>query len=83
MIEKDRWACQDCAWRGHAKDLLHGQHPFIEGEEVLGCPQCKNLDGLFNVCDEAGCWKYVSCGTPTADGYRMTCGDHYPNRNKK
>lgn len=29
-------------------------------------------------CDEPGCRKQSSSGTPTLDGYRRTCHDHYP-----
>lgn len=28
-------------------------------------------------CDEPGCSKRASCGFPTPDGYRRTCGEHY------
>lgn len=33
-------------------------------------------------CDEKGCSKQRSCGTPTPGGYRCTCGDHRPNKKK-
>ena len=29
-------------------------------------------------CDEPGCRKRGTCGAPTEDGYRRTCGDHWP-----
>lgn len=28
-------------------------------------------------CDEAGCHKEATCGTPTAAGYRHVCGKHF------
>ena len=27
-------------------------------------------------CDEPGCKRQRTCGTPTKDGYRSTCGEH-------
>lgn len=32
----------------------------------------------FQQCDEPGCRKQSSSGTPTLDGYRRTCFDHRP-----
>ena len=29
-------------------------------------------------CDESGCGRQVSCGTPSQDGYRRTCYGHRP-----
>ncbi len=29
-------------------------------------------------CDEPGCTEGQSCGTPSKDGYRRTCGEHAP-----
>ena len=28
-------------------------------------------------CDEPGCMRQSSCGTPTASGYRRVCGEHF------
>ena len=28
-------------------------------------------------CDEKGCRKQATCGTPSPGGYRSVCGDHY------
>jgi hypothetical protein len=78
-LAPSRWSCEDCGtitvWGG----LLVGAHPFDEGEAVYGCPACKGME-LVPVCDERGCKNPVSCGTPTADGYRSTCGTHRPER---
>ena len=32
---------------------------------------------LLNLCDEEGCWKTASCGWPSEENYRHTCGAHY------
>lgn len=37
-------------------------------------------DDMGSICDEPGCLKSVSCGTPTETGYRSTCGEHAPKR---
>lgn len=37
-------------------------------------------DAMPAICDEPGCLGFVSCGTPTPDVYRHTCGDHKPER---
>jgi hypothetical protein len=35
-------------------------------------------DDMPAICDEPGCLEFVSCGTPTEDGYRSTCHKHIP-----
>lgn len=35
------------------------------------------LKQTLRLCDEPGCYKEVTCGFPTKDGYRSTCGEHY------
>ena len=37
----------------------------------------KKLKGALGLCDEPGCFKYVSCGWPSENGYRSTCSEHY------
>ena len=34
------------------------------------------LKPLVGMCDEPNCYKDSSCGWPTDDGYRHTCGAH-------
>jgi len=29
-------------------------------------------------CDEPGCLQRATCGSPTENGYRRTCGEHCP-----
>ena len=29
------------------------------------------------LCDEPGCKKRITCGTPTKNGYRNVCSQHY------
>jgi phage FluMu protein Com len=58
--------------------MLIAKNPFDETEEIIGCPKCKDVNTIVSVCDEKGCWKRVTCGTPIKDGYRSTCGKHAP-----
>jgi hypothetical protein len=70
--------CDDCGWRGEDDAVLTGPNPFHPDMAIIGCPQCKEIGTIVRACDEPECWKQVSCGTPTADGYRCTCGAHRP-----
>ena len=80
MIEKNKMRCQEqrCGWTGKRADLLKAVSPFEPDEEITGCPNCKGIDCMDLVCDEPGCCALVSCGTPTAEGYRHTCVMHKP-----
>jgi hypothetical protein len=73
--------CQDCNWRGHESQALVAPNPFSEDEEIMGCPHCKAIGTFDYVCDQLNCWQLVSCGFPTDDGYRSTCGEHMPEIN--
>lgn len=65
-----------CGWNGREPETLKAPHPWIEGETLMGCPACKDTDSLYAICDEAGCLKEVSCGWPSENGCRQTCGSH-------
>jgi len=70
-----RWICDEC---GHVTTTpLDAPHPFIEGERVDGCPSCQDCKTLSRACDEPGCRREATCGTPAPGGYRRVCGDHY------
>ena len=43
----------------------------------------KKLKDALGLCDEPGCFNYVSCGWPSDDGYRTTCGKHYERKIKR
>jgi hypothetical protein len=67
-----------CDWRGQDHEALRAPDPFNEGDELIACPKCREVSVLQVACDEPDCWEFVSCGTPTADGYRRTCHKHAP-----
>jgi hypothetical protein len=52
--------------------------PGEQADEWAVCRNCRAPDKFVLLCDEPGCLRDVSCGTPTAEGYRHTCGDHQP-----
>ena len=70
--------CKECDWKGHDNELLMAPNPFGADYEITGCPKCKSVDSVNVACDEPGCWREVTCGTPTPTGYRSTCGKHRP-----
>lgn len=41
------------------------------------------LKPVLALCDEPDCYKEVTCGFPTDDGYRSTCSEHYLKFYKK
>lgn len=79
-MSTDRVFCDSCGWRGLQSEMLTAPNPFDADETVNGCPNCKSVDTLITTCDEPGCWRETSCGTPTPTGYRRTCGQHAPWR---
>ncbi|KKL83145.1 hypothetical protein LCGC14_1977660 [marine sediment metagenome] len=72
--------CEMCEYQSSNAflDHLNGVNPFNVEEIIHGCPECKSIDSFRSACDEPGCWELVSCGTPSAGGYRTTCRAHKP-----
>ena len=67
-----------CNWTGVESEILTAESPFEKGEIISACPECKEINTIVYACDEPGCWKQATCGTPTENGYRNTCGKHAP-----
>lgn len=70
--------CTECGWHGQTALVLTANNPFCDGDIIYGCPECKEVNTIVQACDESGCWKRATCGTPTEHRYRMTCGKHKP-----
>lgn len=68
----------NCGWQGTDAGMLHAPNPFEPESEITGCPGCKDIHTLTEACDEPGCWRDASVGTPTPTGYRRTCFTHAP-----
>jgi hypothetical protein len=75
--------CEVCSWRGPGARTLAAANPFDENEQIRGCPVCKAVECFRAACDQEGCWQPVTCGTPTADGYRSTCSRHQPDSDRR
>jgi len=78
MRKKAKLVCRECGWRGKFTDVQHGHSPFGDKEPIIGCPDCDEISSMVSVCDEPGCKQEVTCGTPTKERYRKTCGEHRP-----
>ena len=71
-----RCKCQSCDWIGDDSEILCAPSPFDAEDTIYGCPNCGAVDGIVNACDEPGCNRNATCGWPSPDGYRRTCGKH-------
>ena len=79
-VELNKRRCRECGWVGRARDVLRGRNPFDLDYEIFGCPSCKEIDELVEVCDEPGCEREATIGTPSSAGYRRVCREHDPGR---
>lgn len=77
---KEKVVCNErrCNWHGIDDDILRAPSPFEEGETLYACPKCKEVNSVVVACDEPGCWEEATCGAPTENDYRRTCGKHMP-----
>ena len=85
QTEYHRGKCRcACGWRGQVDDLIQCDVVRQGTGSIVGyihvCPRCLDLDSnaVTWCCEAPGCWLDRTCGTPTADGYRLTCGEHVP-----
>jgi len=80
----NKWVCEDwrCGWCGYNEEVLTAPDPFNEGFLLYACPDCREVNTLVSACIEPGCEKQANCGTPTPDGYKLTCSEHSLKRNK-
>jgi hypothetical protein len=44
--------------------------------EVAKTEGYDKIKPVIGLCDEPGCYDYISCGWPSDDGYRSTCSEH-------
>jgi hypothetical protein len=77
-MSNQKYVCEICDWHGLESEMLRAKNPFDEKTFIYGCPVCKEVDPMRTACDEPDCWEQDTCGTPTKDGYRRTCGKHQP-----
>jgi hypothetical protein len=79
-MSKHEYRCEECHWIGTSSQMLFAPNPFTgdSSDTIIGCPNCKAIDPMRQVCDEPGCKDKVTMGSPTPDGYRSTCYAHRP-----
>jgi len=54
-----------------------------DARAALAANDHEELKKVLSCCDEPGCYEQISCGWPSENGYRSTCGNHYPNHQEK
>lgn len=77
-IDAGRWMCRECGAVSVVAGMLTAPNPFRPDDTIHGCPDCAGIDCFDLLCDEPDCERPTTCGTPTANGYRGTCGLHVP-----
>jgi len=68
--------CRECGWLGKMNEVMKAPNPFDNGT-ITACPECRTIEDLAVVCDIPDCNKEATCGTPTDNGYKRCCGEHY------
>lgn len=86
-IENDKLICTDCRTISRESEMLKAINPFDKTQKIMGCPNCFAVDQMLFVCDEPGCNRESTCGTPTPEdslvSYRTTCSAHAPREKTK
>ena len=69
--------CQQFAYPGIGPSLITGGLSALEDAfAVLGWDDPHPVPERG--CDEPGCTRIATCGTPTPEGYRTSCSEHAP-----
>jgi len=60
---------------------------YNKGEIVVDIVKKQKIDNwvlkrYLGICDEPGCYDQATCGWPSGDDYRRTCGSHYLNKSQ-
>lgn len=55
-------------WTG-GLSALEGAFAVLGWDSPHPCPE--------QACEYPGCVEWATCGTPTSDGYKRCCGEHY------
>jgi len=76
--EQDVFRCTECATETPRDDLIKFPDPEMAENYWTICPFCREAEQFERMCDAFNCDQTSSCGTPTPDGYRITCYEHKP-----
>ena len=74
----NRVRCEECDEIFNEDQVMQAPNPFDPAETISGCPSCKEVNRMVMACDVPGCSRPWGAGTPTASGYRLSCGEHAP-----
>ena len=74
----ERRVCTECGWQGLKTRVLQAANSFDFDDVINGCSNCCAVNTVRTTCDEPGCWRSDTIGTPTPTGYRRTCREHEP-----
>lgn len=73
--------CRDCSWKGMWLDILRAAHPWDEDDILVGCPECKGVNTVYEACGVDSCYEpfYVT-HFPRGPGSGITfCKKHEEN----
>ena len=76
MAAVNTWRCESCGAAIHDSLFERAPSPFNPEDELIGCPECKGVNGFTILCDEGDCQAEASCGWPSRQGFRHTCFEH-------
>lgn len=75
----------DCGWCG-TQNELHSATYVFKGlyHPLYVCPKCGEADNTVHPrCEIDGCCEVGTAGTPTPNGYLVTCSKHIPSQGVK
>ena len=75
-----RWRCNECNVDLRESQIIAFPDPEDSQNFWSICPNCRCAEGFTRLCDEPGCAREASCGTPVKDERRYvnTCHEHRP-----
>lgn len=80
-LQRRKWFCLECGWCD--REHLVALNPFDPSSDVVGCPQCFEVNSLVGACDIDGCCEPSTCGAPSLNpetAYLMTCSKHFQGK---
>lgn len=48
--------CRVCLWVGMWRDILRAPHPWDEDDILVGCPDCKAVNTVYEACGVDSCY---------------------------
>jgi hypothetical protein len=57
-MEQNKLRCHACGW---ASVAAFATRTDVDGKEVLGCPSCRGIGTVADVCAVDNCWNFMPC----------------------